>query len=216
MKLDIGRTLQAIAKRHPDTIMDTADGYGEPGYSAYNTTKVVLGDYWIGRDDNDRLLALADRYPNIMRRLEEMGVQFEWADEWTIVHGFDLGKGLSVAAFRTSADSHMWQPSVLMHEDGEYLHPQSDPQEWIDWAINDPQRCIPSVVGVDLSDSGFVRYGEREQAGLHVGMDANPRDLLSEIRKLDPDADVVFSLDETSQFYVEFTAWVRHDEDYEG
>jgi hypothetical protein len=78
--------------------------------------------------------------------------------------------------------------------------------------VNEPTRCIPGHIynGADLELAGFVKYNGQFESGWHPGQDADPVAITAEIRKWHgPDVDVVFLLDSTRQFDIEFSAYYR-------
>jgi len=198
---------------------DYAGTYGEPGYSLDETAAtplIVLGSYWCRcgdpkfgepyRDGSASLHGIEAHYPRTFARLEEQGVELHWYDEWTVDHDND-GK-----AYRTTSDSYFWKPSLLVTDSGDYLTPDDDLDSWLEYMMNEPQRCIPGHIynGADLEAAGFVKYNGQFESGWHPGQDADPEAITAEIHKWHgPDVDIVFLLDETSQFYIEFSAYHR-------
>lgn len=194
--------------------------YGEPGYShPYGATTpiIVFGDYWCrcdkalrGIDDYNGRVGLhtyEDHYPRLWARMEDQGVSFEWYDEWYIDYDNDK-------CYRTTGDSYSWQSLIQWTEDGEVLTPDDGIDEWLEWAINDPNRCLPSRVwsSGDLIMAGFTSYNGTYNNGWHEGMDDDPKKITDKIRHYEGDEDeceIVFLLDEASQFYIGFSAWTR-------
>ena len=200
-------------------VVDFAGEYGEPGYGSSNTQLVVLATYWCRcdkyadeRHPDSPLHDVAVHYPHAFRKLEELGVELEWYDEWIVDHLHDK-------AYRTSADSYSWQPSYVVTEDGEMLTVDDDLEEWIAYAKNNPRLCIPSNVatGADLIRAGFTEYNGTYENGWHPGQTDDPAVIEAEIRRFESadddeygdNLDVVFCLSETSQFYVKFEAYYR-------
>jgi hypothetical protein len=206
-----------------------AGSYGEPGYetnpsSDTETPLVVLGSYWCRCDafvDTDgtypagdpKLHDIARHYPHTFARLEAQGVEFEWHDEWIVDHENDK-------AYRTQSDSYQWQPSYVLTDDGELLTPDDDIETWVEWAANDSSRCIPARVysGTDLEAAGFTLYNTdgHYESGWHDGQNGDPRVVTEQLRREHGDEDsvtVVFALDETSQFYIGFSAYYRKLDD---
>ena len=192
--------------------------YGEPGYrfpTDATTPIVILGDYWcrcgkvLREDGSPDLHDYAHHYPRLWARMEAQGVEFEWYDEWTIDYDNDK-------AYRTTADSYLWQPSLIVTDDGEYLTPDDDIETWIEWADRNPSHCIPNAVysGADLIGEGFRQENtDRFYNGWHDGMTDDPNKILERVAKFyDEDANIVFTLDETSQFYIGFSVYVREQE----
>lgn len=201
-----------------DGSFDYANEYGEPGYGSVGTTMVVLGNYWcrcdkLGTDDNGRvnLHDHAAHHPRIWQQMEDQGVEFEWCDEWCV--DYDAGK-----AYRTQPDSYSWQPTAMYTEDGDLLTPDSDIDEWIEWAADEPTRCLMRRYRDQLQGAGFVKWepgNEQDyQSGWHEGMTDDPKAVTDQIRQaLGDGAEIVFVLDETSQFYVGFSVWTRETDE---
>lgn len=83
-------------------------------------------------------------------------------------------------------------------------------EEYIEEHINNASKAIilNFVSESDLEEIGFKRYNTHSfSSGFHQGMDDEPKVILD---KLKPYYDeIVFTIDETSQFYTSFSAWVR-------
>lgn len=193
---------------------DILPEYGEPGYNLPDSPGacVVLGYYWCQCDriDNGRSLhALEDHHPRVWAALEAAGVQFEWADEWHA--DWESGK-----AYRTSPDSYLWQSSVVYNEDtGDILTPDSAHEDVVEWATNHTDRVVPATLMAadDLTAMGWTAHAKRLESGLHQGMTDTPEQAAAAISaELGPETPVLFTLDESSQFYVTFTAWTLDDE----
>lgn len=226
--MDIGhRTLSAFMEKMEERsgdFGDWCDSYGEPGYQTTHTAGVILGNYWCrcehgpeskedrARDNFRPLHQLEYHYPRVFAALEEQGFELQWCDEWWIDH--ETGK-----AWRTTGDSYSWQPSIIWSEEMcDYLTPDHDADVWIEWAMNDPSRCIPDVVGVDLSAAGFEQYESHNphtyESGWYPGQDDDPKKVLEEIRRwMGEQVEVVFQLDATGQFDVRWSAWTRGGEE---
>jgi len=198
--------------------------YGERGYGSYSgegTTRVVLGYYWLHpgddgwheklRDPNSthQLEGMGKRWPMLFAQLEEQGVELEWADEWEIDREHSK-------AYRKTGDSYGWTRSFVWDDYGNMLTPDSDIDEWMGWAINSYDRCLAdSMVGdvnAKLTAAGYERWNDDPlENGWHPGQDDTPQEAARRIRIEHPNADVIFTLDEASQFYSRFSAWYRND-----
>jgi hypothetical protein len=215
---DAAAILETIAERD-GRYWQLCEGYGEPGYGPVTgDVLVVLGDYWcrcerIGTPyrDGSHLHGIDAHYPAIFARLESLGVSLEWHDEWTDVDG---------RAYRTSGDSFDWQPSAILTEDCEWVTVDDDFSEIVAWALDDPSRAIPANFGTpdDLAAAGFEQYehpGDAPyEAGWHPGQTDDPFAIADAAREaLGDDTEIVFYLDESSQFYVRFTCWTRPPSD---
>ena len=223
---------------------DHADDYGEPGYSLSDglTPMVILGSFWcrcmeFGADyaDGTALHGIDKHFPEEWATLEEQGVQFEWYDEWVTVHEYVDGQYVT-NAYRTASDSYHWKPSAILDDDScEWLTPNTPDEEWVEWALNDPRRCIPSnmldaadptLVGWDdeadepqvwweyNEDSEHAGYATTYQSGWFDGQNAKPEEITEQIRsQYGETTDVIFVLDETSQFYISFSAYYRRNDE---
>ncbi len=207
------KVLEALVERHQ---WETCDEYGEPGYHVYHDTsmaegthtpKIVLGNY------NDQSYHTpkqqVSRHARIMKQLEQQGVMWEWSDEWTI--DSDHNK-----AYRTNPDSHWWQPSYVYTEGGDMLTADDDISEWIVWATDSPaERCIPTriIKRQQIMDAGFFLIHDRMENGFHQGMDADPAAMYDmeqdNMAKSGNTYRYLFTLDETSQFYMTFSMWAQ-------
>jgi len=217
------------------TIRDVLDGtlgdyeyaheYGEPGYTLEGPTPmVVLGSYWCrcgkhprqgqikggwtGVDSiyhADDLHEYAEHHPRVWATMETQGVEFEWHDEWMIDHDNDK-------AYRTEPDSYSWQPSYLYTEGGDILTPDDDIEDWIVELQNDPSRCMTRRAWhwCDLEEAGFEQFNGPFESGWFEGQNDDPKMVTDAIRRqYDDDVDILFYLNDTGQFDVRFTAWIR-------
>lgn len=77
---------------------------------------------------------------------------------------------------------------------------------------NDPSKCIKSSLFTkeDLKNEGFVLLNENFQSGLHKGMNDDPKKIFDLFKN--QHNEIVFFLNETSQFYVSFSAYGRNIE----
>lgn len=155
--------------------------------------------------------------------LERIGIEVEWHDENdSCIECLRL--------IRTAPDSYRYRPQYVYSDGGhvcmDCVH--RDVEGYLNetgaiWRISDGRIDMPvdqthnGMFGVDeLHPLGFVNVKDHIQAGLHPGMDATPEGAAKLIASEYPDCELVFSLDEASQFYGEFSAWVRvKDEDDE-
>lgn len=218
MAFETGTILRVLAESDGgSTLSDYASEYGEPGYHT-SGGPVLLGDWWCHRrdcgypetydDGKTKCHELAWHYPRVFAALEAAGCQFEWSDEWVIPTDTD-------AAYRTTADSYSWQPTAVFNSDTyEYMVPDDGPDEWLEWAENDPSRCLMrnSVTDSDLTAAGYVERDCSLESGWY-GVEDDPRAIFEAIREREPDADVIFQLSSTEQFRVTFCVWVRNPAD---
>jgi hypothetical protein len=88
--------------------------------------------------------------------------------------------------------------------------------------INDPHSCITWCDATHVEALGFVKWEPADphtyESGWHPGQDADPQAIFDAIIERyaedgKPTPDVVFFLDESSQFYIRFSAYVRDTSD---
>jgi len=120
---------------------------------------------------------------------------------------------------RTSADSYHWQPDFYVGDGfiacSECFQSEPDYQEaYLEEKINDPSTANEVLTDAQLEGFGFKRYNEElYENGYHEGQTDDPKRVYLEIQEVyDDGMDVVFSIDEASQFYIKFSVWVREVE----
>lgn len=214
--MDIGpKTLEKLTEK--GYVHDTVGEYGERGYNLSAGSKgVILGSMWCedhkcyrGGFDfvNGRreLHAMDAHWPRLEAKLSEQ-FDFEWYDEWTVVYEEDK-------CYRTTADSYSWQPTAVWNEDTEdYLTPDSDPSEWIEWATDSTDRCLVREYPTDeqLTDNGWTEYECGYENGWHPGQTADPKEITRIVKaEMGDDVELVFRLSRVQQFDVSFCLWTR-------
>ncbi len=192
-------------------VTDIIAGYAEPGYPS--DAVVVLGDW------NPRHVAGEDRWnstdPNVTmpvrlaKALERIGAEIEWCDEWSQC-------GECYRAVRTSENSYHWKPSYAwIGEYGIVCHEclTSLGEDALEGYINDATKCVTWCEPSHVESFGFVKWEPGDEhtyeSGWHPGQTDTPEPVLTEIIERNPDAQVVFFLDESSQFYIRFSAYFR-------
>lgn len=168
--------------------MQYANGYSEPGYDQPKHG-VLLGNWNYFSNEAADLL-------------EKMGYSIEWEDEWEICD--DCGK-----CFRTSPDCYFWQPSGHVGGNGSYCHECNPLDEEIleDEYENRPTRAV-NLRGVDLTEFGYRQIQGDYQSGEHTGMNDDPQKIYEQLRA-EGHKHIVFKIDETSQFYLDFSVWEK-------
>lgn len=158
---------------------------------------------------------IEDHHPLAYRAWEYNGGVWPH-DEWMVDDR--TGK-----AWRTQPDSYCWQPSVIYDDDGGYLTPDDDIETWVAWAVNDDRRCLMGDLydGSDLEEAGFTKWNPEHEGswrgregtyetGWHSGQNDSPAEVTEQIRdRHGDDVDIVFVLDEQSQFYAVWSAYTR-------
>lgn len=214
---------------------DWCNEYGERGYGNHRTTMVVLGDFWLRPNaphyDPKRALwragldhrydtgqhdwgmaSITTRFPRIFQQLEDQGVELAWRDEWIIDSEYSK-------CYRTTGDSYGWTPSYVVSEYGDMLTPDSDFDDWLDWARNDLDNALcDSMVGdnVDrmLNERGYTRRppdGDRFENGWYPGQNDTPEAVVealeADLGYAGVDFEYVFVIDAVGQFDIHFAIW---------
>ena len=205
------------------TVTDVGVGYAEPGYHD-DETVWVLGD-WNDKSHFEELPGGGGKWitdntapSRLFAALERIGVQGEWSDEWQRCDHCQR-------IFRTSGDSYMWKPFYVdFYDDGYYDYSLCgecvrDPdfiEEALEGFVNHPTKVITFLDADELESFGWVRYNETPyESGFHPGQNDDARQIFKEIREQYPDRQVVFFLDEASQFYIRFSAFTNNTESEE-
>lgn len=193
-----------------DTVTDVGVGYAEPGYHD-DETVWALGN-WNDKDRYDsetQTRVTTNTAPSrLFDALERIGVEGEWLDEWTRCDHCQR-------IVRTSGDSYMWKPFYVNLPDGDTLCGACalDPawtDEVLEPYVNDSSRVITWCDESHLESLGWQRFNEREyQSGWHEGMTDKPATVAAKIKATMPEHDYVFWLDESSQFYIGFSAFTK-------
>lgn len=201
---------------HPERVTDIIVGYAD---GSDDNAVIVLGDWNDSRypRNDDPPLTEAERVgPRLFDALEAAGAECQWLDEYSRCS--DCGK-----AIRTEPDSYRWRPEYIITDDytcarclradplgaitgGDYINNSANAITWLD---------APALIRI-----GCEQWAPGEAhtyaSGWHEGMADDPTKVLAEIRREAPGRDVVFLIDETSQFYTRFSAWLMPlDGDYD-
>jgi hypothetical protein len=136
-----------------------------------------------------------------------METNFVFSDEYTTCS--DCGH-----IIRTSPDSYFWQPDFYLG-DGFIVcktcfDDVEDYQEnYIKHRVNNPKEAVNGLMTEkQLENLGFRKYNQESfEHGLHNGQTDNPNEIYDELSVLY--YDVLFVVDEVSQFYITFSVWVR-------
>ena len=198
-------------------------GCAEPGYRD-NDSVIVLGD-WNPRhitgvtvnDFNSPLSRWKSDDPRVTfpkrlaESLERMGANIEWSDEW-------YSCGSCGRAVRSQPNSYQWKPSYLMGE-GEIccLDCARDMgEDALDEYVNNPDTVITWCEPSYVESFGYVKWEPGNEHtyenGWHPGQNDNPQSIYDEIVAAhENDVKVVFFLDENSQFYIRFSAYVKEE-----
>lgn len=198
------------------TVTDVIVGYAEPGYGNADSV-IVLGDWNDKTSYASGERVVTDNLPSrLVAALERIGAEIQWCDEWAQC-------GSCFRAVRTQPDSYHWKPSyVFLEDDGPTCADCliSDGEDALtgfgnesDSYVNNARKCISWCEPSHVESFGFVKWEPGNEhtyeSGWHPGQTDDPTPILAAILERYPDSETVFFLDESSQFYVRFSAYVR-------
>lgn len=181
----------------------TGEEYGDGDV----VTHVGKGTQW----DDSKIFAigswrgeLGDR---LFKALERIGVECDSDDQADICS--DCYKMIE-----TRQTHYGWQPYYLVDTECQYVCfdcldvSTDDVLEEFEY-IDNADKAIPDVLGKHLETWGWTPYNGVFENGWHPGQTDNPQVIFDQIKDKHKDLSVVFRLDETSQFYIRFTAWTK-------
>lgn len=203
-------------------VTDVIVGYAEPGYGD-NESVIVLGDWNPRYVPGAGIETSRDRWTStnpevtlpvrLARSLERVGADIQWCDEWTSCQG-------CFKAVRTEQDSYSWKPSYAWNAD-ELLCHNCLIEAGIDGLteyVNEPTKCITWCEPSHVESLGFIKWEPGNEhtyeSGWHPGQTDDPAAIYGAItetyeREGESAPSVIFFLDESSQFYIRFSAYVR-------
>ena len=157
---------------------------------------------WVTGNWNEKM---GDR---LFDALERIDVDAEWYD--MVDKCADCGK-----LMESSPTHYGWQPGYLTGPEGDRVCfdcLDTDDDDVLDefGFIDNPDKAVPDVLGRHLEGWGWAPHNGVFESGFHPGQTDSPREILGAIRAKEPNVSVVFRLDETSQFYIRFTAWTKN------
>lgn len=194
-------------------VTDITVGYAEPGYTeSYGEDVVVVFGNWnpkrFLREGDPPLTEEENVGPRLAEAIENAGGRCEWYDEWVTCHN-------CLRAVRSQPDSYTWKPSYLYWEDEDGFWCRNCAKEYAEEIlqenyVNNTDNAVTWLEETDLEELGWARWNDTPYAsGWYPGQDDDPRQIVNAILSQHPEAQVVFLLDENSQFYVKFSAWVK-------
>lgn len=200
-------------------VTDVMRGYAEPGYGSDDSV-IVMGNWNPARfphGDEPALTAEENLMPRLAEALERAGAEIEWFDEWTQCQE-------CYRAVRTSENSYHWKPSYVWLDDCTIVCAScaiAMGEDALASYVNDTDKCVTWCEAAHLESLGYVQWEPSNphtyESGWHPGQTDKPADILADIRRTVPEptelspaeGDVIFMLDESSQFYIRFSAYVR-------
>jgi len=151
-----------------------------------------------------KFVTIDDVPGRVAKRLEKLGVELEWSDEWLFCD--ECGK-----AVRSSPTSYRWKQSYS-GIDGSISCCEciaDDPSAYLESLEGNSRRCV--TLDIDLADHGYVLLEGDFEHGFHYGQDADPK-LIAEALEGQGISRFIFSLDSTGQFDISFSVWVHQEE----
>lgn len=210
--------------------IDSADEYGEPGYSTETDGAPILFADWntyFGTPEANPLRAYClnsiqsvsdavdiyngrlakQKYRNHIARIgalaDRLGWGVEWSDEWFTCSGM----GGCNKAVRSSGDSYGWTASYFMG-DGEIQCVEcvlDDPEGLEEHLTDNPNAA--DTMGVDWHARGWRLTRPNFENGWHPGQDDNPAEILKGLNLSKVEA--LFSIDGVGQFDCHFSLYIR-------
>lgn len=171
---------------------DIANEYGEPGYLRE-------------REKNGIIFANWNNVPKRVADWCEKHFAIEWSDEWIVAWA-------SSKAYRTNADCYDWKP-YFWENDGEIIggdeieNNEYIQEDYVNYLVNNPRAV--NYFAFDLTKHGFELARSGCESGWFPGQTDNPKEILEKILEKNPDAEVIFGEYSLSQFYCQFSVWVR-------
>jgi len=181
-------------------------GYAEPGYDDPASGVVALGNWNdITHFQDGQSVTLDDTPSRVARLLEKAGVELQWADEWTACH--HCGK-----LVRTQPDSHGWQPSYHLDDDGLACLKclEAYPGSYLEGLEGKPRRCN-TIRSIDPADHSYVLVEDGFEHGFHPGQNADPQRIAQALEEQGVRR-YLFNLDGTGQFDIHFSVYVHASE----
>lgn len=217
LKRACDRCTHRDAKDRLQDITFHTDGYAEPGYTDPKGGVIATGNWnniskyetclcESAPQSYGKLVVEDDTLCVLGKKLEKLGVELEWSDEWMAC---DECRKL----VRTVANSYGWTRSYWESDYGVTCADcvRKDPGDYLAWLEENDSACM--TFEIDLGAHGYQQIPKRFENGLYGGQSADPK----KIGKLLRDRNIhryLFVVDEVGQFDMRFSVWV-HDDDFE-
>lgn len=156
---------------------------------------MVAGD-WNTYENDDTMGRLA----NILSNMDD--IHLMWIDE--AISCSDCGH-----YYRSQPTHYGWLPNYLQMDYGIVCNAcfEYQPEQYIDYYINNPDNALPNTVRVSPEDLGFEKYNGQFTTGLREGSNDSPEEVLEELNE--EGHDVLFYIDSTGQFDTDWSAYIR-------
>lgn len=178
-----------------------ATKYAEPGYS--HDGPIAFGN-WNKFYDDKLSPNVRDLMPTVAERLEEMGVELEWSDEWDFCS--ECG-----AAFRTQPNSYNWQRAYYEFECERVCRDCVNPADVLADLEGSSRKALTADLRINPAEHGYVKVATDFENGFHEGQADDPKKIAAACEKWGVSR-FLFSLDSVGQFDMDFSLWVHKDE----
>lgn len=181
-------------------------GYAESGYEDPISGCIAMGNWndiskWV--EEKRQFVTLDDTLPRLAKKLEAMGVELEWSDEWVSCES--CGK-----LFRIVPDSYLWQMSGVVEEGFCACKYCLNPEDHLRNLENQDRKCN-TIKAINPEEHGYVCIQEDFEHGLHGGQCADPKAIATVLRDIGITR-FLFNLDSTGQFDISFSVWLHNSE----
>jgi hypothetical protein len=159
---------------------------------------------------------------DVIERIDEIlsksGIEHEGAENELGEFGFSDEYTMCSCCYtylKTTPDHYGWQPRYITigtdYIDYMCLDCAKDYKaEYVEERINNTDSAIRLnfINENDLEELGFKRYNVHSfESGYHAGQNDEPKEVFKKLSSYYDE--ILFTIDETSQFYMKFSAWVR-------
>ena len=154
---------------------------------------------------NGSFVTIDDAPDQVADKLQKLGVELEWSDEWDFCQG--CGK-----AFRTKPDSYSWQRNCIDDGCGTLACGKcvtEQPAIYLSCLEGRTDTCL--TLDLDLSELDYVLLEDRFQYGLYGGQNADPEAIGDAVTEQGIER-FLFKLEAVRQFDTEFSLWVHKSE----
>ena len=180
-------------------------GYCEPDYE--NESDYIATGDWNNiskyNEETRNFDVLDNTLPEVAKKLEELGFELEWEDEWTECS--ECNK-----LVRTNPSSYGWQQSYVHTDDGPVCFKCIDPVDHLSSLEGEITKCN-TIKSIDPSKYGYVLVKDKFEHGFHRGQDADPKLIGAALKKQGINR-FLFNLDSVGQFDIRFSVYVHESE----
>lgn len=194
---------------HLRSVLDEVElyssGYAEPGYEG---NLIATGNWNEISHWNEKLhkyITDSDVMPKLASKLEKLGFQIEWGDEWGCCES-------CLKLIRTSRNSYSWTMSGCIDDNGvtcgECLKENSE--EYLKSLEGESHRAV-TLATLDPADHGYVLVKSEFEHGFYDGQNDSPVVIAKSLRDVGIER-FLFRVDSVGQFDLSFSVYVHEDE----